>query len=158
MRGNVLNHVVEILLVEDSKGDIGLTKEALKEIDLDSNMAVVNDGVEAINYLRKEGKYSGRPSPDMILLDLQLPKKTGHEVLAFIKSDTELKEIPVAVLTSSQDEEDIRKAYKNHVNGYITKKPDLKELAKNIENFYGFSQLRKRYYKSAGKFRKNRSN
>jgi chemotaxis family two-component system response regulator Rcp1 len=133
--------LVEILLIEDSPGDIRLTIEALKESSIPNNMSVVKDGVEALAFLRKQGKYSNSPRPDFILLDLMLPKKDGHEVLKDIRLDKSLKTIPVAILTSSEDEGDIQKAYKNKVNGYIVKKADIKELARCIENFWGFSEL-----------------
>ena len=132
---------VEILLVEDHPGDIRLTYEALKEINLPNNMSVVNDGTEAIAFLKQEGKFKKSPRPDIILLDLMLPRMTGHEVLAVIKSDNSLKVIPVAVLTSSQNEDDILLAYKNNVNCYIVKQPDIKELAECIQNFWGFSLI-----------------
>jgi CheY-like chemotaxis protein len=140
---------VEILLVEDHPGDIRLTYEALKEIDLPNNMSVVNDGTEALAFLNREGKYKKSPRPDIILLDLMLPKMTGHEVLARIKSDKKLRNIPVAVLTSSQNEDDIILAYKNNANCYIVKQPDIKELADCIQNFWGFSLLAKESMKSS---------
>ena len=141
MRTQQKCEAVEILLVEDHPGDIRLTVEALKEIDLPNNMNVVNDGTEAIAFLKQEGKYKESPRPDIILLDLMLPRMTGHEVLAVIKSDNILKTIPVAVLTSSQNEDDILLAYKNKVNCYLIKQPDIKELAECIQNFWGFSRL-----------------
>ncbi|MBN1696258.1 MAG: response regulator [Spirochaetales bacterium] len=143
MRRSPKQKLVEILLVEDSPGDIRLTIEALKESRIPNNMSVVKDGVEALAFLRKEGKYFNSPRPDFILLDLMLPKKDGHEVLKDIRSDTSLKNIPVAILTSSEDEGDIHKAYKYLVNGYIVKKADIKELARCIEHFWGFSGLTK---------------
>jgi two-component system, chemotaxis family, response regulator Rcp1 len=157
MKGEIRNDIVEILLVEDNKGDIRLTMEALKETSLHANMCVVNDGEEAINYLKQLGKYSERPKPDMILLDLWLPKKTGHEVLEYIKSEVSLKDIPVAILTSSSAEEDIHKVYEYKPSGYITKKADLKELAKNLQDLWGFSSLKRKSYKQASKFKRNPS-
>jgi chemotaxis family two-component system response regulator Rcp1 len=141
MRTQQAGKAVEILLVEDHPGDVRLTFEALKEIDMPNNMSVVNDGTEAIAFLNQEGKYGKSPRPDIILLDLMLPRMTGHEVLARIKADKNLKNIPVAVLTSSQNEDDIILAYKNNVNCYIVKQPDIKELAECIQNFWGFSLL-----------------
>ena len=135
------NNSVEILLVEDNLADIRFTFEALKESNLVNNISVVSNGVEAISFLKREGKYTDSPQPDFILLDIDLPKKNGHEVLENIRSDIKLKNIPVAVLTSSKDIYDISRAYKNHVNGYIVKKPNLKELSHDIECFYGFSLL-----------------
>ncbi|MBN2444305.1 MAG: response regulator [Spirochaetales bacterium] len=148
MRTRQAEKAVEILLVEDHPGDIRLTLEALKEIDLPNNMNVVNDGTEAILFLKRKGKYEKSPRPDIILLDLMLPRMTGHEVLAQIKSDKKFKNIPVAVLTSSQNEDDILLAYKNKVNCYIVKQPDIKELADSIQNFWGFSLLVKENLKS----------
>jgi CheY-like chemotaxis protein len=141
MRTRQEKEAVEILLVEDHPGDIRLTVEALKEIDLPNNMNVVNDGTEAIAFLKKEGRYKESPRPDIILLDLMLPRMTGHEVLAVIKSDKILKTIPVAILTSSQNEDDIHRAYKNKANCYLVKQPDIKILAESIQNFCGFSKL-----------------
>lgn len=149
MRTQQAGKAVEILLVEDHPGDIRLTFEALKEIDLPNNMSVVNDGTEALAFLKREGKYKKSPRPDIILLDLMLPRMTGHEVLARIKSDKNLKTIPVAVLTSSQNEDDIILAYKNNVNCYIVKQPDIKKLAEYIQNFWGFSLLAKESMKSS---------
>ncbi|MBN2531575.1 MAG: response regulator [Spirochaetales bacterium] len=149
MRTRQGGKAVEILLVEDHPGDIRLTVEALKEINLPNNMSVVNDGTEALAFLKQEGKYEKSPRPDIILLDLMLPRMTGHEVLAKIKSDKKLKNIPVAILSSSQNEDDIMLAYKNKANCYIVKQPDIKELAECIQNFWGFSLLAKESMNSA---------
>ncbi len=130
---------IEILLVEDNPGDVRLTIEALKEGKVLNNLNVVEDGVEAINYLRKVGKYADKLRPDLILLDLNLPKKDGREVLAEIKEDPNLKRIPVVVLTTSNAEQDIIKSYDKHANCYITKPVDLNqfiEVIKSIENFW----------------------
>ena len=130
---------IEILLVEDNPGDVRLIKEALKEGKVRNTLHVVYDGVEAITFLRKQGEYSGIPRPDLILLDLNLPKKDGREVLAEIKADEDLKRIPVVVLTTSQSEIDILKSYNLHANCYVTKPVDLEqflEVVKSIEDFW----------------------
>jgi len=130
---------IEILLVEDNPGDVRLIQEALKEGKVLIKMDVVQDGVEAMAFLRKKGKYSKASRPDFILLDLNLPKKDGREVLAEIKSDDDLKRIPVVILTISSDEEDILKTYNLHANCYITKPVDLKQfmkIVKSIEDFW----------------------
>ena len=130
--------VVDILLVEDSREDVELTKEALKEGKLANTLHVVKDGVEAMDFLRKNGKYSGEKRPDLILLDLNLPKKNGHEVLAEIKQDEELKIIPVAILTTSESEADVMKTYKMHANCYITKPVDLNQFIKVVQSIEDF--------------------
>jgi two-component system, chemotaxis family, response regulator Rcp1 len=138
------NHQIDILLVEDNPGDVRLTMEALKEAKLLNTIATVPDGVEAMAYLRKEGKYSEASRPDLILLDLNLPKKDGREVLADIKSDLNLKRIPVVILTTSRAEQDILKAYNLHANCYITKPVDLDQfvrVAKSIDDFW-FTMVR----------------
>jgi CheY-like chemotaxis protein len=130
---------VEILLVEDNPGDVRLTQEALKSDRLWNTLQVVRDGVEAMAYLRREGEFRGAVRPDLILLDLNLPRKDGREVLAEIKADDDLKLIPVVVLTTSQAEEDILKAYGSHANCYITKPVDLAKfmaVVKSIEHFW----------------------
>lgn len=123
---------IEILLVEDNPGDARLAVEAFKEnggVRLRNNLHVVPDGVEAMRFLRNEGEYAGKPRPDIILLDLNLPRKDGREVLAEIKEDDKLKAIPVLILTTSQAERDIIQTYNLHANGYITKPIDLDEFA-----------------------------
>jgi len=130
---------VEILLVEDNPGDVRLTREALKEGKLSNNLNVVEDGVEAMAFLRKEGKYTYAPHPDLIMLDLNLPKKDGREVLAEIKEDPGLKRIPVVILTTSQAEQDILRTYDLHANCYITKPVDLDQfitVVQTIQNFW----------------------
>lgn len=130
---------IEILLVEDNPGDVRLTKEALKEVKMHINLSVVEDGMEALAFLRRQTKYKKSPRPDLILLDLNLPKKGGIEVLSEIKSDEDLKLIPVVVLTVSKAEEDIFRTYNNHANCYITKPVGLNdfiEIVKSIENFW----------------------
>ncbi|NQE46412.1 putative methanogenesis regulatory protein FilR2 [ANME-1 cluster archaeon GoMg2] len=130
---------IEILLVEDNPGDVRLTQESLTDGKVRNNMQVVEDGVEAVAFLRREGKYANASRPDLILLDLNLPKKDGREVLAEIKEDDKLKRIPVVVLTTSKAEEDIFKAYDQHANCYITKPVDLDQfiaVVRSIENFW----------------------
>jgi two-component system response regulator len=129
----------EILMVEDNPGDVRLIREALKDPQVVSNLNVVEDGVEALAFLYREGKYANAPRPDLILLDLNLPKKNGHEVLAEVKADENLRRIPVVVLSVSQAEEDIRKAYSLHANCYTTKPTDLDQfikVVKSIEEFW----------------------
>ncbi len=130
---------VNILLVEDNPGDVRLTIEALKESKVRNNLVVAQDGVEALACLRRQGKYAGQVRPDIILLDLNLPRKDGREVLAEIKADEQLKRIPVVVVTSSQAEQDVLKAYNLHANCYITKPVDLEQfinVVKSIEDFW----------------------
>jgi two-component system, chemotaxis family, response regulator Rcp1 len=129
---------VEILLVEDSPADVRLTKEALKEEKLYIRLNVVNDGVEAMAYLRREGSYATAARPDLILLDLNLPKKDGREVLKEIKSDEKLKIIPVVVLTISKAEEDVAKSYNLHANCFITKPLDLDQFSKVVKTIQDF--------------------
>ncbi len=125
--------LVEILMVEDNPADIRLTQEAFKDAKVLNNMSSVGDGVEAMAFLRQEGRYTGAPRPDLILLDLNLPKKDGREVLAEIKQDPNLKRIPVVILTTSDDEKDVLKAYNLHVNAYIKKPVDLDQFIKVVE-------------------------
>jgi len=130
---------IEILLVEDSPGDVRLTIEALKEGKILNNLSLAKDGVEAMAFLRKEGKYANHKRPDIILLDLNLPKKNGQEVLSEIKNDKSLKRIPVVILTISKMEEDILKTYENHANCYIVKPVDLDQflgVVRAIEDFW----------------------
>jgi chemotaxis family two-component system response regulator Rcp1 len=130
---------VEILLVEDNPGDVRLTQEVLKEGKLHNTLSVVNDGVEALAYLRHEGTYANAVRPDLILLDLNLPGKDGREVLAEIKIDKNLKRIPVVVLTTSEAERDIFHTYDLHANCYITKPVDLEQfiqVVQQIETFW----------------------
>ena len=130
---------VEILLVEDNPGDVRLTREALKEAKVINNLTVLKDGVEALAFLRQQGPYGGAVIPHLILLDLNLPKKDGREVLAEIKADEKLKRIPVVVLTTSQDEQDVFKSYNLHANCYVTKPVDLEQfmtVVKSIEDFW----------------------
>lgn len=137
--GNEAYRPVEILLVEDNPADVRITIEAMNDSKIVNNLFVVNDGVEAINFLKKTGEYADTPKPDLILLDLNLPKKDGREVLKEIKEDPHLKRIPVVVLTISKAEEDILKSYNLHANCYITKPVDLEQfinVVKSIEDFW----------------------
>lgn len=130
---------IEILLVEDNPGDVRLTEEALKDGKLKNRLSVVDDGVEAMAFLRRVGKYKHAPRPDIILLDLNLPRMDGRQVLEEIKADENLRRIPVVVLTTSDDEQDILTSYNLHANCYITKPVDMSRFAaivQNIENFW----------------------
>ena len=130
---------IEILLVEDSAGDVRLVQEALQEAKVRNSMAVVGDGVEALAYLRRQGRYARAPRPGLVLLDLNLPRKNGFEVLQEIKADDNLKRIPVVVLTTSQSEQDVVKSYDLSANAYITKPVDLEQflvVVKAIEDFW----------------------
>lgn len=130
---------ITILLVEDNPGDVRLTREALKDGKLAVNLHVAQNGVEAMAFLRREGEYADAPRPDLIFLDLNLPKKDGREVLAEIKSNDGLKNIPVVVLTSSEADTDIAKCYNLHANCYITKPVDMEQFAtvvQTVENFW----------------------
>lgn len=130
---------IEILLVEDNPGDVRLTQEALKENKISNNLHVAKDGIEAMNFLRRMDGYRNAPRPDLILLDLNMPKKDGREVLAEIKTDEKLRSIPVVILTTSDADDDVAKAYQAYANCYIRKPIDLNrfiEVIKIIENFW----------------------
>jgi len=129
----------EVLLVEDSPGDVRLTREALKEGKVRNNLNVVPDGVEAMAYLRREGPYGNATRPDIVLLDLNMPRKDGREVLAEMKADDSLKRIPVVILTTSEAEQDILRTYDLHANCYLTKPVDLDQfisIVKSVEDFW----------------------
>jgi len=131
--------MVEVLLVEDNPGDVRLTEEALKEGKLKVNLNVVMNGEDAIMFLRKQGRYADVPQPDIILLDLNIPRKSGIEVLEDIKQDARLRYIPVVVLTTSSAEEDILKTYNLHANCYITKPVDFEQfinVIRKVEDFW----------------------
>lgn len=139
MIDNSLRHHIEILLVEDNPGDIRLIVEVLKEGKITNHLNVVEDGEEALAYLRREGSYQHAIMPDIILLDLNLPKINGTEVLAEIKNDPLLRRIPVIILTTSEAEQDILKAYDLHANCYITKPVNLEQfltVVRSIESFW----------------------
>jgi len=129
---------IQILLVEDNPGDVRLVKEALKDVKMLNNLRVAKDGVEALDFLHREGNHTGAPRPDLILLDLNLPKKDGREVLKDIKADKNLKRIPVVVLTTSKAEEDILRSYDLQANCYITKPVDLDEFIKVVKSIKDF--------------------
>ena len=130
---------VEILLAEDNPGDYRLTQEALREGKVYNNLHWVQDGVEALEFLRQRGRYGDVPRPDIVLLDLNLPKKDGREVLSEIKSDESLRAIPVVILTTSQAEEDVLRSYDLHANCYVTKPVDLEKfivVVRSIDAFW----------------------
>jgi two-component system, chemotaxis family, response regulator Rcp1 len=130
---------IEVLLVEDSPGDVRLTREALKDAKVLINLHVALDGAEAMAFLKREAQYANAPRPDLILLDLNLPKKDGREVLEEIKESLMLKSIPVVILTTSASEADILRSYRLHANCYITKPVDLDgflDVVKSIDNFW----------------------
>ncbi len=129
---------VDVLLVEDDPGDVLLTQETLLGSKIRTNLHVVSDGVEALAFLRREGTYQGVPRPDLILLDLNMPRKDGREVLADIKQDPDLKTIPVAVLTTSSQDEDILKSYELHANCYITKPVGLEQFSTVVQSLEDF--------------------
>ena len=133
--------LVEILLVEDSPSDTELTLEALREAKVRNHLSVVEDGVQAMQFLRHEGRFAGAPRPDLIMLDLNLPRKDGREVLAEIKADHKLKTIPVVVLTTSRADQDVLRAYQLSANCYITKPVDFEQflnVVRSIESFWLF--------------------
>ena len=138
MKTSVRSQPVEILLVEDNPGDVRLTMEAFKEAGADDTINVVANGVEALTYLRGEGDGRKRFRPDLIVLDLNLPKKDGRELLREIKGDPDLCVIPVVVLTSSRAGEDVDAAYRLHANCYITKPPDVEEFMRVVQSIRDF--------------------
>ena len=133
-----MNRPVEIFLAEDSSGDVRLTREALNESEVSNHLSVVEDGEEALNYLHRKGKYAEAVRPDLILLDLHLPKKDGREVLAEIKNDPNLKRIPVVILTTSDSEQDILKTYDLHANCFVTKPVNLDKFIAVIRAIVDF--------------------
>jgi two-component system response regulator len=139
MQSTPLVKPIDILLVEDNPGDVDLAREGLESSKMRVTLNVAGDGAEAMAFLRRTGKHAKAPRPDLVLLDLNLPKKDGREVLAEIKSDEDLKRIPVVILTTSKDEEDVLKTYNLHANCYITKPIDLHQfikVVKSIEDFW----------------------
>jgi len=139
MNEPVPGHLIEILLVEDNPGDARLALEALKEAKVRNRLNLVEDGVKALDFLHRKGEYAAAPRPDLVLLDLNLPKKDGRQVLEEMKHDPDLKRIPVVVLTTSQAEQDILKAYDLHANCYIAKPVDLDQfmtVVRSIEDFW----------------------
>jgi CheY-like chemotaxis protein len=132
-------HVIDVLLVEDDAGDVLMTREAFEHHKIRNELHVVSDGLEAVQFLRRDGGYADAPRPGLILLDLNLPRKDGREVLAEIKEDPELRTIPVVVLTTSEAEEDIVRSYDLHANAYITKPVDFTsfvEVIRQIDDFF----------------------
>lgn len=130
---------VEILLAEDNPGDVMLTRKALEQGKLANNLHVTTDGVDALEFLRQDGEYEDAPRPDLILLDLNMPRKDGQEVLKELRADDELRRIPVVVLTSSESEEDIVRSYELNANAYLTKPVDFDgfvEIVNRLENFW----------------------
>ena len=137
---NAMSHYspIEILLVEDDPGDVLLTIEALKSAKVLNHVSVAEDGVEAMAFLRRQGQHARAPFPDLVLLDLNLPRKDGRSVLSEIKTDPVLKRIPVVVLTTSQDERDVLQAYNTHANCYISKPVDLKQFLSVVDAIDSF--------------------
>ena len=130
---------IEVLLVEDDEGDVLMTREALDEGKVFNRLNVVGDGVEAVSYLRRRGKYADAVRPDLVLLDLNLPKRDGRQVLEEIKSDPDLRRIPIVVLTTSEAEEDVLRSYDLHANAYVTKPVDFErfvEVIRQIDEFF----------------------
>jgi CheY-like chemotaxis protein len=130
---------IEILLVEDDPGDVMMTREAFQDYKLHNELHVVSDGAEAMAFLRQEGEYADRPRPDLVLLDLNLPRMDGRQVLEAIKSDPELASIPVVVLTTSENEDDVLRSYSLHANAYVTKPVDFQrfiEVVRQIDDFF----------------------
>jgi len=131
--------MINVLLVEDDPGDVLITREAFAENKVRNHLSVVNDGVKALQFLRREADYANAPRPDLILLDLNLPRMDGHEVLANIKSDADLQRIPVVVLTTSDTEEDVLRSYDLHANAYVTKPVDFERflgVVRQIDDFF----------------------
>ncbi|MCO1581267.1 response regulator [Crossiella sp. SN42] len=129
---------IEVLLVEDDPGDVLMTTEAFEENKVGNRLHVVSDGVEAMAFLRREGKYADAPRPDLVLLDLNLPKMDGREVLTAIKGDPQLRRIPVVILTTSEAEEDVLRSYQLHANAYVTKPVDFEQFVKVVRQVDDF--------------------
>lgn len=130
---------IDVLLVEDDPGDVLMTREAFAENKVANRLAVVSDGVSALAFLRKEGEHADAPTPDLVLLDLNLPRMDGRQVLAAMKSDDELRRIPVVVLTTSEAEEDVLRSYSLHANAYVTKPVDFErfiDVVRQIDDFF----------------------
>lgn len=135
----VEQRAIDVLLVEDDPGDVLMTQEAFEENKVANRLAVVSDGASAMAFLRKEGEHADAPTPDLVLLDLNLPRMDGREVLAEMKSDPELRRIPVVVLTTSEAEEDVLRSYSLHANAYVTKPVDFQrfiEVVRQIDDFF----------------------
>jgi CheY-like chemotaxis protein len=135
----VIGSVIQVLLVEDDPGDVLMTREAFEDNKVANVLHVVSDGAEAMEFLRKEGTFADVPTPDLVLLDLNLPRMDGREVLAAVKADDELRQIPVVVLTTSEAEEDVLRSYALHANAYVTKPVDFDrfiEVVRKIDEFF----------------------
>ena len=132
------HRIIDVLLVEDDPGDVLMTREAFEDHKLANTLHVVSDGVEAMAFLRKEGEHAGAPTPDLVLLDLNLPRMDGREVLAAIKEDAALRSIPVVVLTTSEAEEDVLRSYDLHANAYVTKPVDFERFIKVVQQIDDF--------------------
>jgi CheY-like chemotaxis protein len=130
--------IIDVLLVEDDPGDVLMTREAFEDHKLANTLHVVSDGVEAMAFLRKEGEFADKPTPDLVLLDLNLPKMDGREVLAAIKEDPDLRRIPVVVLTTSEAEEDVLKSYSLHANAYVAKPVDFERFVSVVQKIDDF--------------------
>ena len=131
--------MIHVLLIEDDPGDVLITREAFAENKVRNHLSVVNDGVKALQFLRREADYADAPRPDLILLDLNLPRMDGHEVLAHIRSDADLQRIPVVILTTSDAEEDVLRSYDLHANAYVTKPVDFERfltVVRQIDDFF----------------------
>ena len=136
---DLIGRPIEVLLVEDDPGDVLMTREAFEDNKVGNTLHVVINGVEAMAFLRKEGAHSGAPTPDLVLLDLNLPRMDGREVLAAIKDDPTLRRIPVVVLTTSEAEEDVLRSYSLHANAYVTKPVDFErfiDVVRQIDDFF----------------------
>lgn len=134
-----MNSMIDVLLVEDDPGDVLMTEEAFAEYKVANRLSVVSDGESAMSFLRQEGEYAEAPTPDLILLDLNLPRMDGREVLAAIKNDAKLRRIPVVILTTSEAEEDILRSYNLHANAYVTKPVDFERfitVVRKIDDFF----------------------
>ena len=135
----MIGSVIQVLLVEDDPGDVLMTREAFEDNKVANVLHVVSDGAEAMEFLRKEGDHAGAPTPDLVLLDLNLPRMDGREVLAAVKADDELRQIPIVVLTTSEAEEDVLRSYALHANAYVTKPVDFErfiEVVRKIDDFF----------------------
>ena len=139
MNGTDAGIMIQILLIEDDPGDVLITREAFADNKVRNHLSVVSDGEAAMAFLRREGEFASAPRPDLILLDLNLPRKAGHEVLAEVKSDADLQRIPVVILTTSDAEEDILRSYDLHANAYVTKPVDFDrflDAVRQIDDFF----------------------
>jgi len=135
----VIGSVIQVLLVEDDPGDVLMTREAFEDNKVANQLHVVSDGAEAMDFLQKKGEYTQAPTPDLVLLDLNLPRMDGREVLAAVKADDELRQIPIVVLTTSEAEEDVLRSYALHANAYVTKPVDFErfiEVVRKIDDFF----------------------